>query len=216
MDPSHLGTPGWTLDGPLPISLLPPDLVKCQLLISWSGWAGSKVVAWAQLEIELIQNVNHHLSAFISSLKHESDHSGGLKVENSKRLEGFPLGFTWLASWGKPHSGGSPGLFAYPHLCFHRQLHSRITFLLHRMLVLAPLLLAATLVQAEAEAEADPAILAHHGYAEVAYCANGGYCVPPVHCAPYYLESLYDPAAPCYLAHGTPGVCCPPQKAPCK
>ena len=101
------GTLGWTQDGPLPpwdpwdgplpISLLPPDLVKCQLLISWSGWAGSKVVAWAQLEIELIQNVNHHLSAFISrggSLKHESDHSGGLKVENSKRLEGFPLGFT--------------------------------------------------------------------------------------------------------------------------
>ena len=92
--PPTLGPLGWTLDGPLPISLLPPDLVKCQLLIRWSGWAGNEVVAWALLEIELIQNVNHHLSAFISSLKHESDHSGGLKVENSKRLEGFPLGFT--------------------------------------------------------------------------------------------------------------------------
>ena len=64
--PPTLGPLRWTLDGPLPISLLPPDLVKCQLLISWSGWAGSKVVAWALLEIELIQNVNHHLSAFIS------------------------------------------------------------------------------------------------------------------------------------------------------
>ena len=42
------------------------------------------------------------------------------------------------------------------------------------------------------------------------------YCVPAMHCAPWYLESLYDPAAPCYLAHGAPGVCCPPKKPACK
>jgi hypothetical protein len=58
-------------------------------------------------------------------------------------------------------------------------------------LLLLPLL---SLVGAEADAEAGAALLAH-GYTKVAYCANGGYCVPPVHCAPHYLESLYDPAA---------------------
>ena len=60
--------------------------------------------------------------------------------------------------------------------------------------------------------------LPHHGYGYEAagYCANGGSCVPPVFCSPNYLESLYDPAAPCYLAHGTPGVCCLPRKHPCE
>jgi peroxidase len=68
----------------------------------------------------------------------------------------------------------------------------------------------------QADPTADPAIVAHagHGYAAVpvTYCANGGYCVPPAACAPWYLESLYDPTAACYLAHGTPGVCCAPKK----
>ena len=58
----------------------------------------------------------------------------------------------------------------------------------------------------------------HHGagYHDVPYCANGGHCVPPAHCAPWYLESLYDPAAPCYLGPNTPGVCCVPKKSACK
>jgi len=61
--------------------------------------------------------------------------------------------------------------------------------------------------------EADPkAAVLSHGYDPVPYCANGGYCVPPVACAPWYLTSLYDPAAACYLAPGTPGVCCPATK----
>lgn len=79
---------------------------------------------------------------------------------------------------------------------------------------------------AEADAEADANLLLHPGggaYAPYAaepvavpYCANGGECVPAVHCAPWYLESLYDPAASCYLAYGTPGVCCPHKKGSCK
>ena len=65
--------------------------------------------------------------------------------------------------------------------------------------------------------EADPkAAVLSHGYDPVPYCANGGYCVPPVACAPWYLTSLYDPAAACYLAPGTPGVCCPATKPTCK
>ena len=58
----------------------------------------------------------------------------------------------------------------------------------------------------------------HHGagYHDIPYCANGGHCVPPAHCAPWYLESLYDPAAPCYLGPNTPGVCCVPKKSACK
>jgi len=51
-----------------------------------------------------------------------------------------------------------------------------------------------------------------HSYDPVPYCSNGGYCVPPVACAPWYINTLYDPAAACYLAPGTPGVCCPPRK----
>jgi len=82
--------------------------------------------------------------------------------------------------------------------------------------MLLPFLFLPSLVHGEAkpDPEAAAAILAHGYTTEIAYCANGGYCVPPVLCAPYYLESLYDPAAPCYLAHGTPGVCCPQKKPP--
>ena len=68
-------------------------------------------------------------------------------------------------------------------------------------------------------AEPDPgaeATFLAHGYVSVPLCGNGGYCVPPTLCAPWYLDSLYDPAAPCYLAHGTPGVCCVARKPPCK
>jgi len=95
------------------------------------------------------------------------------------------------------------------------------------MIQLVPVLLLLVL-QCQADADADAAILAphgahhgvaaHHGYGYEAagYCANGGTCVPPVFCSPNYLESLYDPAAPCYLAHGTPGVCCLPRKHPYK
>ena len=48
------------------------------------------------------------------------------------------------------------------------------------------------------------------------YCSNGGLCLPPVLCAPAYLETLYDPSAPCHLAPGTPGICCPPRKPACE
>ena len=48
------------------------------------------------------------------------------------------------------------------------------------------------------------------------YCSNGGVCLPPVLCAPAYLETLYDPSAPCHLAPGTPGTCCPPRKPSCE
>jgi len=48
--------------------------------------------------------------------------------------------------------------------------------------------------------------------ADAPSCSNGGYCVPPSACAPYYLESLYDPSAHCYLSPDTPGVCCPSPK----
>ena len=47
-------------------------------------------------------------------------------------------------------------------------------------------------------------------------CSNGGYCVPQVTCAPWYLQSLSDPGAGCYLAPGTSGVCCLPRKPTCK
>ena len=65
--------------------------------------------------------------------------------------------------------------------------------------------------------EADPkASILSHGYDAVPYCANGGYCVAPVACAPWYLATLYDSSASCYLAPGTPGVCCPVAKPACK
>ena len=48
------------------------------------------------------------------------------------------------------------------------------------------------------------------------YCSNGGVCLPPVFCAPAYLETLYDPSAACHLAPGTPGTCCPPRKPSCE
>ena len=64
---------------------------------------------------------------------------------------------------------------------------------------------------------ADPeASVLSHAYDAAPYCSNGGYCLPPVACAPWYLNTLYDPSAACYLAPGTPGVCCPPRKSSCK
>jgi len=74
-------------------------------------------------------------------------------------------------------------------------------------------LLLCLLSLSKAEPEAEAAFLVH-GYtlAAVVVCGNGGYCVPPVICAPWYLDSLVDPAAPCLLALGTPGVCCVPKK----
>ena len=65
------------------------------------------------------------------------------------------------------------------------------------------------------EADAAASVISH-GYDAGPYCANGGYCVPPVACAPWYLTSLYDSAAACYLAPGTPGVCCPSRQHTCK
>ena len=72
-----------------------------------------------------------------------------------------------------------------------------------------------SLCSGSAEADAAASVLSH-GYDAGPYCANGGYCVPPVACAPWYLTSLYDSAAACYLAPGTPGVCCPAHNPSCK
>ena len=92
---------------------------------------------------------------------------------------------------------------------------NNVIFLSFRMLLQILLLVGVTL--AEPTPDADAAIHTHgYGAAPAPYCANGGYCVPPVLCAPWYLESLYDPSAPCYLAHGTPGVCCAPKKPACE
>jgi hypothetical protein len=73
--------------------------------------------------------------------------------------------------------------------------------------------------------EPDPALI-HHSpppalhYATKAtpdgFCSNGGHCLPPVVCAPQYLQSLYDPTAACSLAPGTPGVCCPARIRGCR
>ena len=69
----------------------------------------------------------------------------------------------------------------------------------------------------DAEAKPDPiAIKTSDSYETAPYCSNGGYCVPPVSCAPWYLNTLYDPAAACNLATGTPGVCCPPRVTSCE
>jgi len=61
-------------------------------------------------------------------------------------------------------------------------------------------------------AESDPAYHAVPAEPLHGYCANGGVCVEPVLCSPWYLESLYDPGAACYLGPSTPGVCCAPKK----
>ena len=95
---------GW--DGPPPNPknhFSAPGLVKCQLLISSSGWAGSEAVAWARREIELIRNDNHRLSAFVRPEKVAvlsiSQTIARLKVENSKCLGGFHLA-SQAGSWG--------------------------------------------------------------------------------------------------------------------
>ena len=76
-----------------------------------------------------------------------------------------------------------------------------------------------SLLLSPSHGEADPVPAIHSGYqsrTHLGYCANGGYCVPNVFCSGNYLESLYDPASSCYLAHGTPGVCCLVKKPACK
>ena len=101
---------------PTPNITSAPGLVKCQLLISSCGWAGSEAVAWAQREIELIWNDNHRLSAFVGPEKVAvlsiSQAISRLKVENSKCLGGFHLASP--GCWGKPHRRGCPGWFALP------------------------------------------------------------------------------------------------------
>ena len=50
----------------------------------------------------------------------------------------------------------------------------------------------------------------------VSQCPSGGPCVPPVHCAPHYLSSLYDPSSSCLLTVDTRGVCCPLYQPACR
>ena len=76
------------------------------------------------------------------------------------------------------------------------------------------LLLVSALLLAIGRAEPDPGIHASHPAS--IYCANGGFCVPNVLCAPDYMRNLYEPGAACYLAHGTPGICCVERKSSCK
>ena len=47
-------------------------------------------------------------------------------------------------------------------------------------------------------------------------CIDGGSCVAPVSCAPWYLTTLYTPGAGCELATGAPGICCPHRIQTCK
>ena len=82
-----------------------------------------------------------------------------------------------------------------------------------RMLISILLMVGSSLAEPDPSAESQFVVL---GYVSAPYCGNGGYCVPPSFCAPWYLDTLYDPAAPCLLAHGTPGVCCVTKKPPCK
>ena len=68
-----------------------------------------------------------------------------------------------------------------------------------------------------ADPGADPeASILSANYGAGLFCSNGGYCVPPVACAPNYFKLLSDPGAACYLAPGTPGVCCQPRQPTCK
>ena len=81
------------------------------------------------------------------------------------------------------------------------KLHYRMTIYLYLVLSLC-----------YATPEADPKA----SFDAVPYCSNRGYCVPPVACAPWYLNILHDRDAACYLAPGTPGVCCPDRIPSCK
>ena len=47
-------------------------------------------------------------------------------------------------------------------------------------------------------------------------CYNGGQCVPPVQCAPYYLSSLLKPDSFCLVGQDSPGICCNNYKSSCK
>ena len=77
------------------------------------------------------------------------------------------------------------------------------------VLLVLSLGLLAGLVTSEAAHYPAPHSLSSH-------CPAPQRCVPPVLCPAPYLASLYDPAAQCYLAHGTPGVCCKGQTKSCK
>jgi len=72
-------------------------------------------------------------------------------------------------------------------------------------------LVASCIASPDASPDASHLPVAFGGY-EVPYCHNGGSCVPPSACAPFYLNALHDPVgAACYLAPGTPGICCVPR-----
>ena len=78
-------------------------------------------------------------------------------------------------------------------------------------------LLPVSTLLAVGRADPDPVIHSSSGHHPASiYCANGGYCVPNVLCAPDYMKNLYEPGAACYLAHGTPGICCLDRKSACK
>ena len=81
------------------------------------------------------------------------------------------------------------------------------------MLISLLLMVSFTIADPEPDPNAESQFIAL-GFVSGGFCANGGYCVPPSFCAPWYLDLLYDPAAPCLLAHGTPGVCCVVRKLP--
>ena len=71
-------------------------------------------------------------------------------------------------------------------------------------------------VLSSSKPEPDP-LVAHYPAAPIDYCTNGGVCVPPVICSVHYLQALYDPSSACFVAEGTPGLCCPPiSKRPCE
>ena len=71
-------------------------------------------------------------------------------------------------------------------------------------------------VLSSSKPEPDP-LVAHYPSAPIDYCTNGGVCVPPVICSVHYLQALYDPSSACFVAEGTPGLCCPPiSKRPCE
>ena len=76
--------------------------------------------------------------------------------------------------------------------------------------------IASCIASPDASPDASHLPVAFGGY-EIPYCPNGGSCVPPSACAPFYLNALHDPVgAACYLAPGTPGICCVPRHTSCK
>ena len=94
-------------------------------------------------------------------------------------------------------------------IIFNKRFELHSSPLLPRMLALLPVSALLTICRADP----GPAVQHHPGST---YCANGGYCVPNVLCAPDYMRNLYQPGASCYLAHGTPGICCLERKSSCE